>query len=58
MTTDIAPDRLVRWDPSAPATGGDLEEYEYEGGKSSSKIFERSRIRALAGELKYSIGQN
>lgn len=55
MTTDIAPDRLVRWDPSAP---GDLEEYEYDGGTSSSKIFERSRIRALAGECDDSIHQN
>ena len=48
MTTDIAADRLMRWDPSG-TTGGDMEEYEYDGGNSSSRLFERSRIRALAG---------
>ena len=49
MTTDIAADRLMRWDPSG-TTGGDMEEYEYDGGNSSSRLFERSRIKALAGE--------
>jgi spectrin beta len=46
MTTDIAAG--LRWDPSA--MGQDVEEYEYDGGNSSSRLFERSRIKALAGE--------
>lgn len=52
MTTDIAADRLMRWDPSGTTTaGGEIEEYEYDGGNSSSRLFERSRIKALAGKL-------
>jgi spectrin beta len=39
MTTDIG---VVRWE--------DGEDFEYDGGNSSSRLFERSRIRALAGE--------
>ena len=53
MTTDISVG--VRWDPlSQQQQGGDNngEEYEfdYDGGNSSSRLFERSRIKALAGE--------
>lgn len=45
MTTDIS---VVRWDPSQ---GPDyIDEYEYDGGNSSSRLFERSRIKALAEE--------
>ena len=47
MTTDIAVQGL-RWD----ATLGQeiIEDFEYDGGNSSSRLFERSRIKALAGE--------
>jgi spectrin beta len=27
-----------------------VEDYEYDGGNSSSRLFERSRIKALAGK--------
>ena len=52
MTTDISVG--VRWDPLNGAANGDQPmegdfEYEYDGGNSSSRLFERSRIRALAG---------
>ncbi|CAH0387321.1 unnamed protein product [Bemisia tabaci] len=47
MTTDIS---MVRWDPSVPGQQDILEEYEYDGGNSSSRLFERSRIKALADE--------
>jgi spectrin beta len=52
MTTDISVG--VRWDPLNGANGdqpmeGDFE-FEYDGGNSSSRLFERSRIRALAGQ--------
>ena len=47
MTTDIS---MVRWDPSVPGQQDILEEYEYDGGNSSSRLFERSRIKALAGK--------
>ncbi|XP_046664582.1 LOW QUALITY PROTEIN: spectrin beta chain-like [Homalodisca vitripennis] len=45
MTTDIS---LVRWDPSLPQEI--VDDYEYDGGNSSSRLFERSRIKALADE--------
>ena len=53
MTTDISVG--VRWDPlngSQQDGNGQIEDYdfEYDGGNSSSRLFERSRIRALAGE--------
>lgn len=44
MTTDIS---VVRWDPSQGPEY--IDEYEYDGGNSSSRLFERSRIKALAG---------
>ncbi|XP_063228722.1 spectrin beta chain isoform X7 [Bacillus rossius redtenbacheri] len=44
MTTDIS---LVRWDPTLQQ---EIEDYEYDGGNSSSRLFERSRIKALADE--------
>uniref|UniRef100_A0A4D5R949 Spectrin beta chain n=1 Tax=Scolopendra viridis TaxID=118503 RepID=A0A4D5R949_SCOVI len=43
MTTDIT---IVRWDP----TQQEIEDYDYDGGNSSSRLFERSRIKALADE--------
>lgn len=46
MTTDIS---VVRWDPSQ-ANSEYIDEYEYDGGNSSSRLFERSRIKALAGK--------
>ena len=53
MTTDISVG--VRWDPlnGQPDGNGQIEDYdfEYDGGNSSSRLFERSRIRALAGEF-------
>jgi hypothetical protein len=48
MTTDIS---IVRWDPSQNNGQDYIDEYEYDGGNSSSRLFERSRIKALAGEL-------
>lgn len=45
MTTDIS---IVRWDPSIQPEI--MDDYEYDGGNSSSRLFERSRIKALAGE--------
>ncbi|XP_022245252.1 spectrin beta chain-like isoform X3 [Limulus polyphemus] len=45
MTTDIAVG--IRWDPLMQQ---DMEDFEYDGGNSSSRLFERSRIKALAGE--------
>jgi len=49
MTTDIS---VVRWDPAIQQDGtGIVEDYEYDGGNSSSRLFERSRIKALAGKL-------
>ncbi|XP_050537659.1 spectrin beta chain isoform X3 [Daktulosphaira vitifoliae] len=48
MTTDIS---VVRWDPAIQQDGtGIVEDYEYDGGNSSSRLFERSRIKALADE--------
>ena len=52
MTTDISVG--VRWDPLNGQDGGngvpEEFDFEYDGGNSSSRLFERSRIRALAGE--------
>lgn len=45
MTTDISV--AVRWDP---ATQQEIDDYDYDGGNSSSRLFERSRIKALADE--------
>ncbi|KAG8228277.1 hypothetical protein J437_LFUL006245 [Ladona fulva] len=39
---------LVRWDPTLQQEI--VEDYEYDGGNSSSRLFERSRIKALADE--------
>ncbi|XP_055390536.1 spectrin beta chain isoform X2 [Condylostylus longicornis] len=47
MTTDIS---VVRWDPSQGPGTEYIDEYEYDGGNSSSRLFERSRIKALAEE--------
>ena len=46
MTTDIS---MVRWDPSQQQDL--IDDYEYDGGNSSSRLFERSRIKALAGNF-------
>uniref|UniRef100_T1IQM9 Spectrin beta chain n=1 Tax=Strigamia maritima TaxID=126957 RepID=T1IQM9_STRMM len=42
MTTDIT----VRWDGAQEI----VDDYDYDGGNSSSRLFERSRIKALADE--------
>ncbi|XP_050677383.1 spectrin beta chain isoform X1 [Leptidea sinapis] len=49
MTTDIS---VSRWDPTIGRTSGQeiIDEIEYDGGNSSSRLFERSRIKALADE--------
>ena len=50
MTTDISVG--VRWDPinqQNETINQDDYEFEYDGGNSSSRLFERSRIKALAG---------
>jgi len=47
MTTDISVN--VRWDPETQKEVDDYD-YDYDGGNSSSRLFERSRIRALADE--------
>ncbi len=54
MTTDISVG--VRWDPlnqdgqqGQQGQEGDFE-FDYDGGNSSSRLFERSRIKALAGK--------
>lgn len=47
MTTDVSVN--VRWDPDTQKEIEDFD-YEYDGGNSSSRLFERSRIRALADE--------
>ena len=49
MTTDISVG--VRWDPIANHEVIEDYEFEYDGGNSSSRLFERSRIKALAGKL-------
>ena len=48
MTTDISVG--VRWDPIANHEVIEDYEFEYDGGNSSSRLFERSRIKALAGK--------
>ncbi|XP_067118330.1 spectrin beta chain isoform X3 [Centruroides vittatus] len=45
MTTDISV--LVQWDSSAQQ---EIEDLDYDGGNSSSRLFERSRIKVLADE--------
>ncbi|KAF9819116.1 hypothetical protein SFRURICE_000781 [Spodoptera frugiperda] len=45
MTTDIS---VSRWDPSIGHGQEIIDEFEYDGGNSSSRLFERSRIKALA----------
>lgn len=45
MTTDISVS--YRW--ADPSHQPEPEEFEYDGGNSSSRLYERSRIRALAG---------
>jgi spectrin beta len=53
MTTDISVG--VRWDPinqQNETINQDDYEFEYDGGNSSSRLFERSRIKALAGKHK------
>ena len=45
MTTDISVS--VRWDPATQQEV--IDDYDYDGGNSSSRLFERSRIKALAG---------
>jgi spectrin beta len=50
MTTDVSVG--VRWDPLNQGNeqgGGEEIEFDYDGGNSSSRLFERSRIKALAG---------
>ncbi|XP_050344038.1 spectrin beta chain isoform X6 [Nymphalis io] len=47
MTTDIS---VSRWDPSIGHGQEIIDEIEYDGGNSSSRLFERSRIKALADE--------
>ena len=49
MTTDISVG--VRWDPIANHEVIEDYEFEYDGGNSSSRLFERSRIKALAGKM-------
>jgi hypothetical protein len=49
MTTDISVG--VRWDPIAQHEVIEDYEFDYDGGNSSSRLFERSRIKALAGNL-------
>jgi len=55
MTTDISVG--VRWDPLNGQQDGngvpDEFDFEYDGGNSSSRLFERSRIRALADEREH-----
>lgn len=46
MTTDISVG--VRWDPLKQEEV--IEDFDYDGGNSSSRLFERSRIKALAGQ--------
>ncbi|XP_071744788.1 spectrin beta chain isoform X3 [Lepeophtheirus salmonis] len=51
MTTDISVN--VRWDPLHQQEVVDDYEFEYDGGNSSSRLFERSRIKALAVEREH-----
>ncbi len=55
MTTDISVG--VRWDPLNQDGQQEGEfEFDYDGGNSSSRLFERSRIKALAGEFGLYVG--
>ena len=45
MTTDISVN--VRWDPQLQQDV--IEDLDYDGGNASSRLFERSRIKALSG---------
>lgn len=47
MTTDVSVG--VRWDPLNPQDGVEEYEFDHDGGNSSSRLYERSRIKALAG---------
>lgn len=47
MTTDLV---SCRWDPVTQQDLEDGYDYGYDGGNSSSRLFERSRIKALADE--------
>ncbi|XP_065292729.1 spectrin beta chain isoform X2 [Dermacentor albipictus] len=47
MTTDISVG--MRWDHST-TNAPEMDDYDYDGGNSSSRLFERSRIKALAEE--------
>ena len=51
MTTDISVG--VRWDPIHNQEVIEDYEFDYDGGNSSSRLFERSRIKALAGECDF-----
>ena len=53
MTTDISVG--VRWDPLSQQEVIEDYDFEYDGGNSSSRLFERSRIRALAGRKDFFI---
>jgi spectrin beta len=55
MTTDIS---IVRWDPSQANGQEIIDEFEYDGGNSSSRLFERSRIKALAGKKRANLNVN
>ena len=55
MTTDISVG--VRWDPIHNQEVIEDYEFDYDGGNSSSRLFERSRIKALAGESIFRIGR-
>jgi spectrin beta len=48
MTTDVSPN--IRWD--AQLQQDVIEDLEYDGGNASSRLFERSRIKALSGTLR------
>ena len=54
MTTDISVG--VRWDPIGNQDVIEDYEFEYDGGNSSSRLFERSRIKALAGMCFFFLG--
>lgn len=51
MTTDIAV-RDVHWQENVDYTTAGLGD-EWDGGNSSSRLFERSRIKALAGKSRF-----
>ena len=55
MTTDISVG--VRWDPLSQSEVIEDYEFDYDGGNSSSRLFERSRIKALAGKKSRPLSQ-